>query len=85
MEPSFCIAIKTMRERKGLLQKYVGWTSGLGPVRYNQIENGKPPTDGELAEIARAMGTDPPSMAIFWGELMRENTGSTSKSNRLVS
>lgn len=85
MEPSFSTAIKTVRKRKGLLQKYVAWTSGLGPKRYNQIEDGKTPTDGELADIAKALDTDPSTIAVAWVELLQTKPESGSNSNRLVS
>lgn len=83
MEPSFSTAIKEVRKSKGMLQKYVAWSSGLGPKRYNQIENGKTPTDDELAEIARAMGTDPSEIAVAWAELLKTKCGDSA--SRLVS
>jgi transcriptional regulator with XRE-family HTH domain len=85
MEPSFSTAIKTVRKRKGLLQKYVAWTSGIGPKRYNQIESGKTPTDSELADIAKALGTDPSTLVVTWAELLQNKPQKPNKSNRLVS
>lgn len=80
MEPSFSTAIKEVRKSKGMLQKYVAWSSGLGPKRYNQIENGKTPTDDELANIAHAMGTDPSTIAVAWAELLKKKgTGNSSR------
>jgi len=72
MEQSFGRAIKAMRLEKGLQQKYVALSSGLGAPRYCKIESGQAPTDKELASIACAMKTDTPSLIRYWSGMLSD-------------
>jgi len=82
MEQSFGRAIKALRLEKGLQQKYVALTSGLGTPRYCKIEKGQPPTDKELANIASAMRTDTSTLIRYWSGMIKSRTKANEINNR---
>lgn len=52
--------IRSIRQRKGLTQKYVGEQLGLSQMQYYRIENGLAKLDANLLpELARILDIDP--------------------------
>lgn len=52
--------IRSIRQRKGLTQKYVGKQLGLSQMQYYRIENGLAKLDANLLpELARILDIDP--------------------------
>lgn len=58
--------IKTIRQTKGLTQKFVAEQLGLSQMQYYRIENGRAKLDANtIPELAKILGVQP---AIFFKE-----------------
>lgn len=62
--------IKTIRQSKGLTQKFVAQQLGMSPMQYYRIENGLTKVDANiLPKLAEELGVKP---AIFFKDTLTE-------------
>lgn len=62
--------IKTIRQSKGLTQKFVAQQLGMSPMQYYRIENGLTKVDANiLPKLAEELGVKP---AIFFKDSLTE-------------
>ena len=63
--------IKTIRQSKGLTQKFVAEQLGMSQMQYHRIENGRAKLDANIiTELSRILNVKP---AIFFKDILTEN------------